>query len=139
VRPVIAQHRDRLHRLCVGPRAGLREAERRHQLAARAARQEALLLIFRTKQDNALAADRLMRAKVDAERRVRAANLAEDSVVHLGRRAETAVFLRNAQAHHAKLVESLSNAVRKRAIVIELRAVDAFRRERADRIENHAQ
>ena len=139
VRSVTGQRRRRLHGLGVRPRSGLGQAEGGNQLARRAARQILLLLCFVAEENNALAADRLMRAEIDGERRIDRADLPKDAVIDLGRRAESAVFLGNAQAHYAKRMEPLTNAVGKLCVVIEASGIDVLCRPCVERVEDHSE
>ncbi len=84
MRSVVAQDGTSGHRLRVGTRTWLCQAERSDQLTARAARQPLLLLLLGAEEDDALAADRLVRAEVHRQRRVCPADFAEDPVEHLG-------------------------------------------------------
>ena len=120
VRAVVAQHGARLHRLSVGTGAWLRQAECRDQLARRAARQVALLLVVGAEKHYPFATDRLVCAEVDAERRISRADFSKDAIVDFGRRPEPAVRLGDTQAHDAELVQPLPHTVRKLAVVIEL-------------------
>ena len=126
VRAVVAQHRASSSSLARRIRAGLGQTERGDELARRASRQILLLLRLGAEEDDALAADGLVRAEVDAERGVGRADFAEDAVVDFGRRAEAAVLLGDAEAHHSELVQSLSDAVGKRAVVVELARESTF-------------
>ena len=61
-----------------------------------------------------------MRAEVDAERRVGRPDLAEDAVVDARRRAEAAVLLGDADAHHPELVEPLAHPLGELRVVVVL-------------------
>src|ERR1051325_499868 len=76
------------------------------QLARRAARHILLLLLLVAEEDDALAPDRLVGTEIDGERGIDRSDFTEDAVVDLGRRAEAAVFLGNAESHHAQRVQA---------------------------------
>ena len=92
--------------------------------------QPALLLVLGAEQRDALAPDGLVRAEVDAERRVRRADLAEHAVEHLRRRAEAAVRLGDVQPHQAELGHPVADRVGEPAVVVELRGCRRCRRRR---------
>ena len=94
--------RGALHRLRVGAGAGLGQAEGGDQFARGAAREVLLLLLLGAEEHDPLAADGLVGAEVDGERRVGGADLAEDAVEDLGAGAEAAVRLGDVEPHEAQ-------------------------------------
>ena len=136
VRAVGAEFGGGAHGLRVGTGAGFCEAERGNGLAGGALREPALLLIVGAKERDPLAADGLVRAEVDAERRVGGADFAEHAAKEHGAGAEAAVFLRNAKTHQPQFGHPLTDLVGELAVVVELGGIHGVSRPRAEGIED---